>query len=81
MLIDELKQEQETIVLAVSKATAQIMEKTGLPLDQALLKAKQGFKDYVRLRVEAMRDLVDEGYSEEHAFQKAKELVNYAVHM
>jgi len=71
----------EEIAQVLARATKHIMETTGDTFEVAVKKAKLGFKEYIRLRVDAMHALVAEGYSEEHAFTRAKELVNLGVAM
>ena len=69
----------DDLVMMLTKATKHIMEKTGDPFDVAVKKAKIGVKEYIRLRVDAMKDLVAEGYSEEYALRRSAELVNFAI--
>lgn len=67
------------LVEALARATRHIMDRTGLPFREALARARVGLKEYIRLRVETMRDLVTEGYSEDAAFDEARRLVSLAV--
>lgn len=67
------------LVDALARATHAVMERTGLPFREALTQARVGLKEYIRLRVETMRDLVAEGYSEDAAFDEARRLVSLAV--
>lgn len=69
---------ENDLVRMLAKASAQIMRETGDPFEVALPKAKQGLKEYIKLRVETTRDLVSQGYSKEHAFKRARELVDLA---
>ncbi len=71
----------EDIPVILARATKHIMEQTGDTFDVAVKKAKLGFKEYIRMRVDAMHALVAEGYSEDEAFNKAKQLVNLGVSM
>ena len=71
----------EDITLVLARATRHIMETTGATFEEAVKKAKLGFKEYIRMRLDAMHALVAEGYSEEAAFQRAKQLVNLGVSM
>ena len=69
---------QEDLVRIIAKATQHIMDKTGDPFEVAVKKAKQGLKEYIALRVETTKQLVDEGYSKDYAFDRAKQLVSTA---
>ena len=69
------------LVEALAQATQVVMDRTGLPFSEALVRARVGLKEYIRLRVETMRDLVAEGYSEEAAFTEAKRLVGLGLSM
>ena len=71
----------QDIAEVLARATRHIMETTGDTFEVAVKKAKTGLKEYIKLRVAAMRSLVAEGYSEEAAFQRAKQLVNLGVAM
>ena len=73
--------ENQEIAEVLARATRHIMEKTGDTFEVAVKKAKQGLKEYIKLRVDAMHELVAEGYSEDHAFTKARDLVNLGVAM
>ena len=73
------KMVDKELVEVLSLATREIMERTGDPFEVAVKKAKIGLKEYIRLRVETMRDLVNQGYSEEAAFKEAKRMVNVGV--
>ena len=61
------------------RATKVIMARTGVSFDQAKLRAKEGLKQHIALRVDAMKDLVAEGHSVEDAFSEAKRLVRIAT--
>jgi len=74
-----MKMKDEELVRLLASATAEIMERTGDPFEVAVKKAKIGLKEYIRLRVETMRDLVAQGYSEEMALSKSKRLVDLGV--
>ena len=76
-----VKMENQEIAEVLARATKRIMEKTGDSFEVAVKKAKTGFKEYIRMRVDTMMALVAEGYSEEAAFQRAKDLVNLGVAM
>ena len=71
--------ENQELVEALARATHVIMERTGLPFEVAVKRAKEGLKQYIGLRVDAMRDLVSEGYSMDAAFDEAKRLVSLAT--
>ncbi len=76
-----VKMKGQEIAEVLARGTKHIMEKTGDAFDVAVKKAKQGLKEYIRLRVDAMHELVAEGYSEDEAFNRAKQLVNLGVAM
>ena len=69
---------QGDLVGIVAKATRHIMDKTGDPFDIAVKKAKEGLKQYINLRVETTKELVDAGYPKDIAFERAKHLVSTA---
>ena len=69
----------QELVNALAGATKEIMDKTGLPFNVAVKRAKEGLKQYIKLRVDTMKQLVDEGYSEERAFSEAKRLVGLGL--
>ena len=69
------------LVDALARATKEIMSKTGLPFNVAVKRAKEGLKQYIKLRVDTMKQLVGEGYSEERAFSEAKRLVDLGPSM
>ena len=69
----------QELVDALARATREIMENTGLPFSIAVKRAKEGLKQYIKLRVDIMKELVSEGYTEERAFSEAKRLVNLGV--
>lgn len=73
--------EDSELAGVLARVTRAVMERTGLAFDEALARARVGLKQYVRLRVETMRDLVAEGYSEENAFTEARRLVQLATVM
>ena len=68
----------QDIAVVLARATKHIMEKTGDPFEVAVKKAKQGLKEYIALRVETTRQLVEAGYSKDYAFDRAKQLVSTA---
>ena len=74
--------ENQEIVEVLVKAASVIMdEDPTLSPSQALLKAKEGLKQYIALRVEATHEFVAAGYSEEAALRKSAETVNLAIAM
>ena len=75
------KMKDQEIAEVLARATKHIMEQTGDPFEVAVKKAKLGFKEYIRMRLDAMHALVAEGYSVDEAFTRAKQLVNLGVSM
>jgi len=69
---------QDDLVRIIAKATREIMNKTGDPFEVAVKKAKEGLKQYIDLRVETTKQLMDAGYSKDYAFERAKQLVSTA---
>ena len=55
------------------------MEQTGKPIDEALPLAKRAFKQYIGLCVDAMKEYVKAGYSEDAALMKARQTVDMAI--
>lgn len=67
------------IIAVLAEATSRIMIETGDSFSVALGKAKTGLKEYIKLRVETAKQLVAEGYDEDHAIKRSRELVAFAM--